>query len=126
MAVHLYRTHNKRHYLGILVSLVVFALLVIGAIALMTQTATRSDGEQVKLLKDALRRATADCYAVEGRYPPTLDYLVDNYGVVINHDKFIVSYSVFAENIMPDISVLEIGKESADDDADEYDDSESE
>lgn len=111
MAVHLYRINKKRHYLGYVVSLLAFALVVVGALSLMTQTASRSGDEQVKLLKDALRHATADCYAVEGRYPPTLDYLVQNYGVVVNDEKFIVTYDIFSENIMPDIGVLEIGKE---------------
>ena len=40
-------------------------------------------------------------------YPPTVDYLQEHYGVQIDQDRYTVRYSVFAENRMPDITVLE-------------------
>ena len=39
-------------------------------------------------------------------YPPSLDYLADNYGVVVDREHYIVHYDVFASNIMPDIRVV--------------------
>ena len=47
------------------------------------------------------------CYAAEGIYPPDLDYLKDHYGVQVDEERYTVFYSVFAENLMPDITVLE-------------------
>jgi len=41
-------------------------------------------------------------------YPPDVAYLEDNYGVVINHDKYIVHYDVFAGNILPNITVISL------------------
>ena len=109
--MHLFNTHNKRRYIKPVLSALIFA----GIIALMWfglgEAQDRSGGEQSKLLKDALRRASASCYAIEGRYPPSLDYILDHYGVVVNDDKFVVTYSAFAENIMPTIIVAERGKE---------------
>ncbi len=64
-----------------------------------------SEGRQQ--LEDALRRAAVACYAAEGIYPPTLDYLVQHYGVQINEERYTVFYEVFAENLMPEITVLE-------------------
>ena len=58
-------------------------------------------------LEDALRRAAVACYAAEGRYPESLEYLVEHYGVQIDSRNFIVSYMPIAENLMPDITVLE-------------------
>ena len=46
-------------------------------------------------------------YAVEGKYPESLDVLEQEYGVQINHARFIVTYDVFASNQLPDITVLE-------------------
>ena len=58
-------------------------------------------------LETALRRAAAACYAAEGVYPPTLDYLTEHYGVQIEESRYIVFYEIFANNLMPDITVLE-------------------
>ena len=58
-------------------------------------------------LEDALRRAAVACYAAEGVYPPSLDYIREHYGVETESEDYIVFYEVFAENLMPDITVLE-------------------
>ena len=47
------------------------------------------------------------CYAAEGFYPPNLDYLEEHYGVQIDKRHFVVHYTAIAENLMPDITVLE-------------------
>jgi len=60
-------------------------------------------------LEAALRRSAAACYAAEGIYPPTLEYLTEHYGVQVEEEKYIVFYEIFASNLMPDITVLERG-----------------
>ena len=57
-------------------------------------------------LEDALRRAAVACYATEGAYPPTVDYLQAHYGIRIDKTRYAVFYEVFAENLMPEITVL--------------------
>ncbi len=57
-------------------------------------------------LETALRRSAVACYAAEGIYPPTLEYLTEHYGVQIG-EEYIVFYEIFASNLMPDITVLE-------------------
>ena len=52
-----------------------------------------------------LRRGAVACYALEGSYPDTLDYLMEHYNVTVDESKYIVYYSIFASNIMPDITV---------------------
>ena len=47
------------------------------------------------------------CYAAEGIYPPNLEYLEEYYGLQIDETRYTVHYSAFAENLMPDITVLE-------------------
>lgn len=58
-------------------------------------------------LEDALRRGAVACFATEGRYPPTLAYLTEHYGVQIDETRYTVFYEVVAENWMPVITVLE-------------------
>ena len=55
----------------------------------------------------AVLQAAVQCYAVEGSYPASLDYLEENYGLLVNHDRFIVTYEAFASNLMPQVNVLE-------------------
>lgn len=61
----------------------------------------------VRQLEDVLRRAAVACYALEGFYPPDVDYLRENYGVVIDENRYRVHYDRFASNLMPDITVVE-------------------
>lgn len=63
--------------------------------------------EQLRMAEESLRRAVVTCYALEGRYPPDIDYLRDVYGLQLREDKYIVHYQIFAENIMPEFTVLE-------------------
>ena len=58
-------------------------------------------------LRQAVLEAAVQCYAVEGRYPESLDRLEREYGVQINHDRYIVTYDVFATNQLPDVQVLQ-------------------
>lgn len=59
----------------------------------------------------AITRACIQCYAIEGRYPPSVEYLEENYGIQIDHDKYNVFYDGFASNIMPEITVIPVEQE---------------
>lgn len=61
--------------------------------------------EKFSILADAVLRSAVQCYAIEGFYPPNIEYLEDNYGLIYDRDKYVVSYSIFASNIMPDVEV---------------------
>ena len=75
--------------------------------ALSPEQAAARRQEQRALLEDAITRALVTCYAVEGRYPSSLSYLEENYGVQVNHSRFIVSYEAYASNQLPAVAVLE-------------------
>ena len=59
-------------------------------------------------MKKAIARASVQCYAIEGRYPPSVEYLEENYGVMSNRKKYHVFYDGFASNVMPDITVVPV------------------
>lgn len=82
-------------------------VLVIFASALDGLTAGRTV-EDLERLEEAVRRGCLSCYAAEGRYPPDLEYLTDHYGLQVDEEKYAVVYDVFAPNLMPDITVLEL------------------
>lgn len=70
------------------------------------KTDYKKEEEQLNALKDAVTRSVVQCYAIEGIYPPNINYLVENYGLSVNEEKYVIYYSVFAENIMPEIEVF--------------------
>ena len=84
-------------------------------LALFTALSNLESGQSAEAraqLEDALHRAVVSCYATEGFYPPTLEYLEEHYGIQIDSSRYAVFYEIFAENLMPDITVLEL-KEAA-------------
>lgn len=91
---------------GILAPLVAAAVLVAFLSSVADLSGDRSR-EEKRQLEEALRRAAVACYCVEGAYPPDLGYLEEHYGIQIDRDRYTVSYVPAAENLMPDITVLE-------------------
>lgn len=64
-----------------------------------------SKSEGIKITADSVRKSAITCYAIEGMYPDSLNYLEENYNLNINTDLYIVHYEIFASNIMPEITV---------------------
>ena len=86
----------------------VFAAAALLCFAVALNSLDRGHAEEdLRHLEEALRRGCVACYAAEGSYPPDLDYLKDHYGLQIDEDRYTVRYTAFAENLMPDITVLE-------------------
>ena len=65
------------------------------------------DRQGAAALRQAVLEAAVQCYAVEGKYPESLDRLEREYGVQINHARYIVTYDVYASNQLPDVQVLQ-------------------
>ena len=51
-------------------------------------------------------RAAIQCCAIEGAYPPNVEYLEENYGLLLDHDRYIISYELFASNILPEVEII--------------------
>jgi len=100
------RKHNQGTWVSILAVLLVL-LLGVGFFTALNNLNGEQGEEGRQQLEDALRRAAVACYAAEGIYPPTLDYLTRHYGVQIEENRYTVFYEIFADNLMPDITVLE-------------------
>ncbi|MCI2057349.1 MAG: hypothetical protein LKJ86_09430 [Oscillibacter sp.] len=91
---------------GILVPL----CAVVAALAVLTAISNLSAGqgdEGRDQLERAVRRTAVTCYALEGVYPPTLAYMEEYYGLQVDTNRYTVQYTAFAENLMPEITVLE-------------------
>ena len=83
-------------------------VLLAGVWLLVSRLETANDGAQTKFVYDAVHNAALTCYAVEGAYPDSLDYLRDYYGLAYDQDRYYVSYDAFASNLVPEIYVVEV------------------
>lgn len=91
---------------GLLMPCIIVASLL-GYFSAVDSLDSGKDAENLRQLENALRKGCAECYAVEGAYPPNLEYLEEHYGIQVDEIKYTVYYSMFAWNLMPDITVLE-------------------
>lgn len=102
---------KKKTSVGTLASKLVLPILAVAVLCFFLVSLTNLDSgrrEEGKLrLEEAIRRSAVACYAVEGIYPPDLEYLQQYYGLQIDDSKYLVIYEAFAENLMPDITVQE-------------------
>jgi len=102
----------KKGFMGILrgaVAPLLFTVVVMAMIMFgLRQTEESSRSEGLRILEDSIRRAVVIAYAVEGRYPESIEYIEENYGIRIDWSKYYVHYSIFASNLLPDITVIEL------------------
>lgn len=95
-------SHGLAWLRSLLILAVAVGLFLWGVSALSAQAKT----EGLRTTREGLRRAAVQCYAIEGRYPTTLDYLQSHYGAAPDPEKYTVYYTYYAPNLMPDITVL--------------------
>lgn len=65
--------------------------------------------EQKEAIEQALDRDITACYALEGAYPPDVQYLEDHYGLTYDKSAFRIDYRPVASNLRPDYTVIETG-----------------
>jgi hypothetical protein len=97
---------NRKPLMITIVSLI--AILLIGYAAF--QNAQQSTAQEKLLITQrAIERAVVNCYAIEGFYPDSVRYLEDNYGIIIDHKKFVVLYETVGSNVRPYVQVVQRG-----------------
>lgn len=94
---------------GLMISVAVFALMLLLAAQTFQGVGTGATVAQDELVQNAVRRAALTCFCVEGRYPPSLDHLRAAYGLHYDEARYTVVYEAFASNVMPDIRVTALG-----------------
>ncbi len=106
--IHVVRARKKHPFIGYVVSIALAAAFLyifsIGA----GNVAAKTKEENLNALVEAVRRASVQCYAIEGRYPPSVEYLEEHYGISIDRTSYIVFYDGWASNVMPDITILPV------------------
>ena len=87
---------------------ILFFVLLLSCFLIGIQSISKSSVEKQKQsLETALQRDIVHCYAVEGTYPPSLEYIKSHYGLTYNEDLFFVDYQPIGANLMPDVTIIE-------------------
>lgn len=101
-----YRGQNEHRLRNGLISiLLVFTVLSLFYLGTDTVSA-KTDASQQQSLEEAIYRGITHCYAVEGRYPESLDYLKSEYGISYDEEKYFVDYQILGANLRPDVTII--------------------
>ncbi len=97
--------NNKGLFLSLIFSLSIISTVIIG----FYEVEEDIDSTEVERLESSLKDAAVHCYSIEGFYPADIDYLIDNYGVVVDFKEFNIYYATIGSNILPEIEVFRKG-----------------
>ena len=96
---------NKRPYLTIFSALCVVVLLFL-FIKTVDNISQANDAEQTDILQKALTRSITACYALEGAYPPNIEYLTEHYGLTYDDAEYFIDYQYIGSNLRPDVTII--------------------
>ena len=94
---------RKRKRIGILCALCALAVVCV-LVYVLAGAHVREQG--AVSLRESILSSAKQCCAIEGSYPASLAYLEQNYGLVVNHDDYLVTYEAFADNVLPSVVVV--------------------
>lgn len=100
---------KKKSFPGLRRILSTAAVFIAGILCLMyglSSVSDSADASQAESLQLAITRSAVHCYAVEGRYPESLVYLREHYGIDWDSEKYAVDYEIFGSNMMPTVTVI--------------------
>ena len=85
----------------------IFLFILFYVLQGLSKASIASNAESLRIAESSIRRGVINCYASEGYYPPSYEYLKEHYGISVDENRYIVHYEIFASNIMPVITVIE-------------------
>ena len=89
-----------------IISALIFAAIIVIFVMAVEYSGRSSIEKQQESLETAISRDIVQCYAIEGMYPPSLQYLEDHYGLAYDKNTFFVDYQPVAANLDPDFTVI--------------------
>ncbi|MDF2839060.1 MAG: hypothetical protein K0S60_763 [Evtepia sp.] len=97
---------KNRTVMGMIVASLFFVLMLSVIIFGLHNTSESIQVHGQRAAQEAILQAAVSCYALEGSYPESYEYLKEHYGIAVNEELYIVQYHIFASNIMPEITVI--------------------
>ena len=91
----------------LLTSVLLFGCLVFFLLLGTSRVQENAGDSQADSLRLAILHSAVHSYAMEGRYPGSIDYIREHYGIDWNPDKYLVTYEIIGSNLMPDVNVFQ-------------------
>lgn len=91
-------------------SFVFFIAIICVFILGISYISDRNEKDEKEILINAINKDIVHCYAVEGYYPPNLDYISEHYGLTYDSSKYLIDYEPVGNNIMPNVTIVEINR----------------
>jgi len=96
----------KLPLISLIASLLVIAVAAVALLVVLSGYTDSYSDKQLAEVRDTVLSYVAQCYALEGAYPPDLEYLAEKYGLQLDTEHYIYHYDMYASNIMPDVRVF--------------------
>lgn len=96
-----------RRALAYLIPIALFSAMLAWFLIAVNSADSSTKQRELAAVKSTIENGVTMCYAIEGAYPESVDYLAENYGLIFDKDRYIIYYDRFADNIRPTVSVLE-------------------
>lgn len=97
---------GKKNIVSFLPAILLLLVLIVFCFAAGSVSKTNNAREK-EILQNALDRSITQCYALEGTYPSSLSYLVDNYGLTYDSNRYFIDYQYIGSNLRPDTMIIE-------------------
>lgn len=89
------------------VSIIAFLFIALLFWVGISMVSDRTSSRAAEILKDAVTRDIIHCYASEGFYPESLEYLKQNYGLTYDEERFLIDYQAIGSNLLPDVTIID-------------------
>lgn len=90
-----------------LLSAALFILLIIWLVVSADNAGEAARKNRADSVYRSVMNSASLCYSIEGGYPPSLEYLEENYGVKVDRDRYVIHYEYFGANVRPTVTVAE-------------------
>ena len=101
---------DRGSWIPMVLGLLVFVAVAVWMVRGVQEAAEVSDREGLRMAEEAVNRAVVSCYSLEGVYPASYEDLKAKSGLAIDEEKYAVFYDIFASNIRPDVTVIELAE----------------
>ena len=75
-----------------MLKIILLIVIIMVSIYAFNSTSTYSSNEDLKRVSDTINQLSLKCYSIEGKYPKDIEYLKENYGLLLNDEDYQVIY----------------------------------
>lgn len=103
----LFAIKKPKHHIRRLLSPAALLAVIIFFVVFSNNITESNTSHSKDILERALSRSITQCYAIEGSYPPSIEYLVEHYGLSYDTEHYYIDYIYIGSNLRPDTTIIE-------------------